>query len=176
MVMWLGAARVREQQEGLLELLDSTPVVNGAVIDRFADGEAAAAWQLAHGGTGTAEERRHLLAARAVLQSVIWGEKPPVAVEAHLDAVSLRPRMSSDGLAWELEAPKQRRLAVEYLLAWGDLEQVLPGRLRPCGNPDCRRFLIDRSKTNSARWCSMARCGNRMKARRHYERTRTAAP
>jgi predicted RNA-binding Zn ribbon-like protein len=34
-------------------------------------------------------------------------------------------------------------------------------------------FLIDHSKPNKARWCSMAVCGNRMKARRHYERSRT---
>jgi len=33
-------------------------------------------------------------------------------------------------------------------------------------------FLIDRSKANAARWCSMAVCGNRMKARRHYHRSR----
>jgi predicted RNA-binding Zn ribbon-like protein len=36
-------------------------------------------------------------------------------------------------------------------------------------------FLIDRSKPNSARWCSMAICGNRLKARRHYQRSRQAA-
>ncbi|WP_412973700.1 CGNR zinc finger domain-containing protein [Mycolicibacterium setense] len=35
-------------------------------------------------------------------------------------------------------------------------------------------FLIDRSKRNTARWCSMATCGNRMKARRHHQRARTA--
>ncbi|WP_285584773.1 CGNR zinc finger domain-containing protein [Actinoallomurus iriomotensis] len=29
-------------------------------------------------------------------------------------------------------------------------------------------------RPNNARWCSMAVCGNRMKARRHYQRTRTA--
>ncbi|MEU1163642.1 CGNR zinc finger domain-containing protein [Streptomyces sp. NPDC005921] len=50
----------------------------------------------------------------------------------------------------------------------------MPGRLRPCANPECRLFLLDRSKGNSARWCSMAVCGNRMKARRHYRRTRDA--
>ncbi|MEC3993203.1 CGNR zinc finger domain-containing protein [Actinacidiphila sp. DG2A-62] len=50
-----------------------------------------------------------------------------------------------------------------------------PGRLRPCQNAEeCTLFLIDRSKSNSARWCSMAQCGNRMKARRHYERARGA--
>ncbi|WP_419707640.1 CGNR zinc finger domain-containing protein [Promicromonospora sp. NFX87] len=36
------------------------------------------------------------------------------------------------------------------------------------------RFLHDRSNANTARWCSMALCGNRFKARRHYQRTRSA--
>jgi predicted RNA-binding Zn ribbon-like protein len=55
------------------------------------------------------------------------------------------------------------------------LTQCRPGRLRPCANDECRLFLIDRSKSNLARWCSMAVCGNRLKARRHYERARNAA-
>jgi hypothetical protein len=38
---------------------------------------------------------------------------------------------------------------------------------------ECRLFLLDRSRANKARWCSMATRGNRLKARRHYERTRT---
>lgn len=187
MVVWLGAPDARGLQDGLLELLDSTPMVDGAQVDRFADGEFAAAWQRAHGGTGSAEERGHLLAARAALQAVTWGEQPSTTLEAHLDGVGLRPRItgsgsgsgsggaSGSGLAWELDAPTQRRLAVECVLAWGQMQEELPGRLRPCGNPSCRRFLIDRSKANNARWCSMARCGNRMKARRHYERSRTTS-
>jgi predicted RNA-binding Zn ribbon-like protein len=51
--------------------------------------------------------------------------------------------------------------------------QHSPGRLRACANDECRLFLIDRSKANAARWCSMAVCGNRMKARRHYQRARS---
>jgi predicted RNA-binding Zn ribbon-like protein len=39
-------------------------------------------------------------------------------------------------------------------------------------HPECALFLIDPSKPNTARWCSMVVCGNRMKARRHYERIR----
>ncbi len=66
-------------------------------------------------------------------------------------------------------------MAVEAVLAWSALQETMPGRLRPCDNPECRRFLLDRSKTNNARWCSMAVCGNRMKARRHYQRTRDGA-
>jgi predicted RNA-binding Zn ribbon-like protein len=58
------------------------------------------------------------------------------------------------------------------VLTWDALRVSVPGRLRPCANPECRQFLIDHSKPNTARWCSMAVCGNRMKARRHYRRTR----
>jgi predicted RNA-binding Zn ribbon-like protein len=47
--------------------------------------------------------------------------------------------------------------------------------LRPCANIECQLFLIDRSKPNTARWCSMAVCGNRMKARRHYQRGRSTS-
>ncbi|MCF3135422.1 CGNR zinc finger domain-containing protein [Streptomyces olivochromogenes] len=45
------------------------------------------------------------------------------------------------------------------------------GGLRPCADAECRRFLLDRSRTNTARWCSMAVRGNRMKAGRHHRRT-----
>ena len=65
-------------------------------------------------------------------------------------------------------------LAVRAVLAWDALAKRSPGRLRPCANDECRLFLIDRSKANAARWCSMAVCGNRMKARRHYQRSRNA--
>jgi DNA-binding HxlR family transcriptional regulator len=66
----------------------------------------------------------------------------------------------------------RRRLAVELVLAWADVKERMPGRLRPCGNPECRLFLLDRSRATTARWCSMKTCGNRLKARRHQVRTR----
>ncbi|WP_141713882.1 CGNR zinc finger domain-containing protein, partial [Streptomyces sp. AVP053U2] len=75
-------------------------------------------------------------------------------------------------IEWHLEVPPERRLAVELVLAWADVKERMPGRLRPCGNPECRLFLLDRSRANTARWCSMKTCGNRLKARRHQARTR----
>jgi predicted RNA-binding Zn ribbon-like protein len=63
-------------------------------------------------------------------------------------------------------------LAVRAMLTWDRLRKTAPGRLRPCANEDCSLFLLDRSQANAARWCSMAVCGNRMKARRHYQRRR----
>jgi predicted RNA-binding Zn ribbon-like protein len=163
------------QQDVLLELLNTTPVTDGGVRDLLADPEAAASWQKAHGGDGGAAERRLLLRARDALQEVVRGDRPAASLAPLLKGVVSRPRLSPDGVSWEVDVPAERRLAVEAVLAWGALQEAMPGRLRPCANPECRLFLIDRSKTNKARWCSMAVCGNRMKARRHYQRTRDAA-
>jgi len=41
-------------------------------------------------------------------------------------------------------------------------------RVRVCQN--CRWLFLDRSRNGSRRWCDMAVCGNRQKARRHYQR------
>ena len=51
------------------------------------------------------------------------------------------------------------------------LESGLLERLKRCaGSGDCGWVFIDTSKNSSRRWCSMAGCGNRAKARRHLRR------
>ncbi len=40
-----------------------------------------------------------------------------------------------------------------------------------CQAPDCDWLFLDRSRNRSRRWCDMTTCGNRAKARRHYQRT-----
>lgn len=160
------------QEDTLLALLNTTPVVRDTVVDRLAVGEAAAAWQRAHGGTGGEAERRELIRTRDALQGVLRGRQQPVSLAKLLTGVVARPRPGENGITWELDVAAERRSAVLAVLAWSSLLQTKPGRLRACANPECRLFLLDRSKTNRARWCSMAVCGNRMKARRHYERTR----
>ena len=45
-------------------------------------------------------------------------------------------------------------------------------RLRVCEDEDCGWFFLDRSRNLPRRWCSMEDCGNRAKARRHYERVK----
>lgn len=167
--------RDRERQDALLELLNSTPVVNGVIQDQLADPEAARSWQQAHGGNGTAQEQEHLVQVRDALQEVVRGNQPATSLAPLLKDVTSHPRLSLAGVSWEVQPPTDRRLAVEAVLTWGAVQETMPGRLRPCANPECRRFLLDRSKTNKGRWCSMALCGNRMKARRHYQRTRDAA-
>ena len=164
----------RADEEFLLALLNSTPVVDGAPTDGLTDLRSAKAWLRRAGGLGSAAELRHVRRARAALQGVVRGELDASALEAILRGAVLVPAVD-DQVRWHLKVPSERGLAVRAVLAWGALARAHPGRLRPCANDECRLFLVDRSKSNRARWCSMAVCGNRMKARRHYERARQAA-
>ncbi len=41
------------------------------------------------------------------------------------------------------------------------------GRLRSCSADDCALIYLDTSRAGSRRWCSMQRCGNRAKVRKH---------
>lgn len=45
-------------------------------------------------------------------------------------------------------------------------------RVRECADDRCGWLFLDTSRNRSRRWCSMKDCGNRAKARRHYERKR----
>jgi predicted RNA-binding Zn ribbon-like protein len=44
--------------------------------------------------------------------------------------------------------------------------------VRECASETCSWVFVDRSRTHRRRWCDMKTCGNRAKARRHYERTK----
>jgi predicted RNA-binding Zn ribbon-like protein len=46
------------------------------------------------------------------------------------------------------------------------------GSVRECASAECTMLFVDESRNGSRRWCDMNECGNRMKARRHYARTR----
>ena len=51
------------------------------------------------------------------------------------------------------------------LLTEGDVYRV-----KRCEDPHCGWLFLDRSSRGARRWCSMADCGNRAKAARHYRR------
>jgi predicted RNA-binding Zn ribbon-like protein len=157
----------------LLDLLNSTPVVDGLLRDDLADPRAARAWMRERGVAPTDDELAALLDARSILQQVIRGDARPSALQRFVEAAVLRPQIDGDGLNWRLVVDDAPEGAARAVLAWDGLRISSPGRLRPCANDECRLFLIDRSKPNTARWCSMAICGNRMKARRHYRRARS---
>lgn len=159
----------------LLDLLNSTPIVDGFQLDELETARDGRLWLRAHGHGGSAAEWQAVREARATLQAVVRGERAATSLMPLLADVSYQPSMPHEGVQWHLCAPAGRAAAVRAVLAWDALRRGRPGRLRACENPDCALFLIDHSKPNSARWCSMAVCGNRMKARRHYERTRVSS-
>jgi len=78
------------------------------------------------------------------------------------------------GYAWgwagrNLDAPiwPITRSAADLLTS--DSERRL---VRECGADDCKWLFLDTSNNHSRQWCSMESCGNRQKARRHYQRVR----
>jgi predicted RNA-binding Zn ribbon-like protein len=161
-----------EAEKLLLELLNTTPVVHGEDIDELGDDPTAREWLKAHGGSGSDEELALIREIRPLLQSIVRGQASPILLAPYFKSVSYRAFATEEGLRWTLETAENARLAIRAVLAWDHLHTSSPGRLRACANSECRLFLIDRSKANNARWCSMTACGNRMKARRHYQRQR----
>lgn len=163
---------IRSDETLLLDLLNTTSTTAGSTVDRLADSAAATTWVHEHRGEASTEEDvAHLRATRDALQAVIRKERRVDALEFALEGVAFQGAATPDGIAWTVAAPRTRQLATKALIAWDALERATPGRVRPCDNTDeCTRFLIDHSKSNTARWCSMAECGNRMKARRHRQR------
>jgi len=59
------------------------------------------------------------------------------------------------------------RAAADLLLS-DELEHV-----RMCASDNCAWLFIDRTKNQRRRWCDMKTCGNRVKARRHYQRVKS---
>ncbi|MGW0853677.1 CGNR zinc finger domain-containing protein [Streptomyces sp. NPDC002690] len=47
--------------------------------------------------------------------------------------------------------------------------------MKECGNPECTRVYIDRSRGMRRQWCGMESCGNKNKAAAYRARKKTAA-
>ena len=70
-------------------------------------------------------------------------------------------------------APEPADLLAPVLWSAADLLlRARHRRIRRCANPECLWLFIDESRMGTRRWCDMASCGNRAKARRHYEKIR----
>lgn len=52
-----------------------------------------------------------------------------------------------------------------------ELLATAPDRIRRCAHEACVLRFFDTSRNGTRRWCSMAACGNRAKASRHYARS-----
>jgi len=169
-----------------LDLLNTQWMAAGAPADLLATPEGTRAWLMAVGlpaapGPGT---RQALLEARQAIRDVVSAQGGAAARD-RLNAVlshghlrlSLGPDMVPEQTL-ETGEPAWRPavMAAANLL---DLLRQAPDRIRSCQHPACVLWFYDTTRNGTRRWCSMAGCGNRAKARRHYDRARrpdTAAP
>jgi predicted RNA-binding Zn ribbon-like protein len=69
---------------------------------------------------------------------------------------------------WSVLTPVDR-----LMVAAVDLITEMPcERVKACDDAACGWLFLDNSHRQNRRWCSAADCGNRDRARRHYERSR----
>ncbi|MFL5798453.1 MAG: CGNR zinc finger domain-containing protein [Actinomycetota bacterium] len=147
---------------GLIE-----PRVAAGLRERADDHPRAARWTL-----------RHAISFRDSLYSV-WLDRSPgadwdaLAEEAGLAAAAAELELRGGHAEWVIPPRTGLRLPVlATARAAADLlSTTTHGAVRACPGSDCGWLFLDR--TGRRRWCTMAICGNRAKARRHYARHRS---
>jgi predicted RNA-binding Zn ribbon-like protein len=148
--------------------------------DQLGTVERASAWCLSHGLAPVTSEQHaaQLRAFRKTLRDLLSannGEGDAAAAWAEMGPFLASTRL---GLAVDphrgLELKPQDKGPIASLLAIV-YESEINGtwsRLRACGKRSCRWAYYDRTKNASRAWCSMATCGNQMKAQRRRQRER----
>lgn len=152
---------------GLLEAAEATPLAATLAAD---PAEAEAALRRLR----LFREELH-----ALLHAVAEGLAPPADLRDRVEAVlreargRARLRREGEGFLWSITLDEAGADAIR-LRAAAAAARLLTGddlsRLRECER--CSWLYLDRSRGRRRRWCSMAACGNRAKAQRHYRRRR----
>jgi predicted RNA-binding Zn ribbon-like protein len=165
-----------DRRELVTDLVD---LVDWAVAAGLVDAESADRCRPAgerSGLTVLAWFRRLRRALRAVLES------PDGAAASALDAavaaipVRLSYRPGRDHGVPPLDAAQPLdRLRLALAAAALDAAGLDRSRIRRCESERCALVYFDTTKNRSRRWCDMAVCGNRAKARAHYQRSRASS-
>jgi predicted RNA-binding Zn ribbon-like protein len=119
---------------------------------------------------------KHALAVREAMRGVI-GANTGQAVYP-VDLATLNEVASASRLKMRFGADGRARLEPEMSGAVGAMGRLVATlysamqeqdweRMKLCSSQTCRWAFYDRSKNHSSRWCTMASCGNREKARRY---------
>jgi predicted RNA-binding Zn ribbon-like protein len=156
-------------------------------FEELADQDRLGAWLVAHRLMEPAEpvtdaDLKHAIAVREAIRGVIGansgGRVYPVDVATLNQAAAasrLRARFGAEGRARvEPEAGgvagAMGRVVAAVVTAMAESDWR---RLKVCGDATCRRAFYDGSRNRSSRWCTMAKCGNRDKARRFRARSKS---
>ena len=182
--------------ETAFDFLNTLQHENGALVERMTDFDAAVDWLATNGviqdrtrfadaathGKGRAAALAQLVTTRTALRDVAHA----VAHEDIPDAKAIDEvnRAMRSHQRIELVAAKDGcRLGHSHVgdpiddvlarIAEPIVRQIGEGhddRIRICASDTCRWIFYDESRSGRRRWCDMATCGNRAKARRHRER------
>jgi predicted RNA-binding Zn ribbon-like protein len=143
------------------------------------------AYALRHGSEARQNFRRAIELREAIygiFTAIAQGETASqddltIVTECALEALRHRSLTPAEGgYRWEWRTDGKNPLArVVWPAAQAAAELLTSKELRIarwCEARDCQRLFLDHSRNRSRRWCDMTVCGNRAKARRHYQRTR----
>lgn len=90
----------------------------------------------------------------------------------------LQPRGAGCVVGWAVDGADLDRVLWPIVWSAAELMQAPDevSRVKSCGSCDCGWLFLDASKNRTRRWCTMSHCGNRAKARRHYQRQKHPVP
>jgi predicted RNA-binding Zn ribbon-like protein len=154
-----------------LDLLNTRWIEDGPQ-DLLTDVEGLRVWLtsagLAERATADPRTLEAVLAARTAIHDVVK-RASNTALNEVLEHGRIRRILTAAGPADIEDVPDSA-----WLPGWLAADSLLrlladaPDRIRQCAHPDCVLFFYDTSKNGTRRWHSMATCGNRTKAARHY--------
>jgi predicted RNA-binding Zn ribbon-like protein len=117
----------------------------------------------------------------SILTARIHGKNPPNDALAFFNAVLSRPAPAlcaqpHGKLVWRRRSIEEYGADLLTPIAFSAVELmtgVRSAKVRQCQDDrGCGWLFVDDSRAQNRRWCSMGDCGNRAKARRHYDRVR----
>lgn len=169
----------------VIDFVNTEVVSDGRRVDLLQTEEDLREW-LAEGlgrdGAPAVGQLAQVKQLRAQMRAMLLRGK---AQKNHLEAINEALRRGQGSLAVEKEEGGYRThfeadsddplfliaAAAADFLSNRDLSLV-----KSCGGNGCILLFYDETKSHSRRWCSMAGCGNRMKAALHYRRRKIGAP
>jgi predicted RNA-binding Zn ribbon-like protein len=164
------------------DFLNSRDLARGR--DDFETADSMRRWLVAHRLAAPQTEfgeddRRHLVEVRDALAELVAANgsdgvpRRPVTI---LNEAARRVRLGvrlhpDDGYRLMAEGVGVDRPVGDLLVrVMGAMTDGSWARLKVCASSECGRAFFDGSRNRSARWCSMAVCGNRMKGRAYRQR------
>ena len=113
--MMVSMSSTADWQAVLLDLLNTTPVIDGKAVDQLADMAAARAWLRAH-AAGRGEDVDAVRTLRDDLQRVVRMDADASVLRRYLSEVHQVPDIGPDGVDWSLDADWPARV----VLAWAN--------------------------------------------------------